>query len=103
MRFSHFFVRRPIFAIVLSILLTLVGAVAALKLPISEFPEIVPPTVTVKASYPGASAQEIAETVAAPIERASLNGPIEAARHRSARTRGTGAAGRAISRRRAPR
>ena len=73
MRFSHFFVRRPIFAIVLSILLTLVGAVAALKLPISEFPEIVPPTVTVKASYPGASAQEIAETVAAPIEQ-ELNG-----------------------------
>ena len=73
MRFSHFFIKRPIFAIVLSVLLTLVGAVAAFKLPISEFPEIVPPTVTVKASYPGASAQELAETVAAPIEQ-ELNG-----------------------------
>lgn len=73
MRFSHFFIRRPIFAIVLSVLLTLVGAVTALKLPVSEFPEIVPPTVTVKASYPGASAQEIADTVAAPIEQ-ELNG-----------------------------
>jgi hydrophobe/amphiphile efflux-1 (HAE1) family protein len=73
MHFSHYFIKRPIFAIVLSILLTLIGAVAAFKLPISEFPEIVPPTVTVKASYPGASAQEIAETVAAPIEQ-ELNG-----------------------------
>lgn len=73
MRFSHFFVQRPIFAIVVSVLLTLIGAVAAFKLPISEFPEIVPPTVTVSARYPGASAQEIAETVAAPIEQ-ELNG-----------------------------
>lgn len=73
MRFSHYFISRPVFAIVLSILLTLIGAVAAFKLPLSEFPEIVPPTVTVKASYPGASAQEIAETVAAPIEQ-ELNG-----------------------------
>src|SRR4051812_20458292 len=73
MRFSQFFIKRPIFAIVLSVLLTLVGAVAAFKLPISEFPEIVPPTVTVKASYPGASALELAETVAAPIEQ-EING-----------------------------
>ncbi|UTY57407.1 efflux RND transporter permease subunit [Massilia sp. erpn] len=73
MRFSHFFIQRPVFAAVLSILLTLIGAVAAFKLPISEFPEIVPPTVTIKATYPGASAQEIADTVAAPIEQ-ELNG-----------------------------
>jgi hydrophobe/amphiphile efflux-1 (HAE1) family protein len=73
MHFSHFFIKRPIFAIVLSVLLMLVGAVAAFKLPISEFPDIVPPTVTVKASYPGASAQEIADTVAAPIEQ-EING-----------------------------
>ena len=73
MRFSQFFIRRPVFAIVLSILITLVGAVSAMRLPISEFPEIVPPTVTVKASYPGASAQEIADTVAAPIEQ-EING-----------------------------
>lgn len=73
MRFSHFFIRRPIFAVVVSVLITLVGAVAAFKLPISEFPEIVPPTVTVKATYPGASAQEVADTVAAPLEQ-ELNG-----------------------------
>ena len=73
MRFSQFFIRRPVFAIVLSILITLVGAVSAMRLPISEFPEIVPPTVTVKANYPGASAQEIADTVAAPIEQ-EING-----------------------------
>ena len=73
MRCSHFFIRRPIFAVVVSILITLVGAVAAFKLPISEFPEIVPPTVTVKATYPGASAQEVADTVAAPLEQ-ELNG-----------------------------
>lgn len=73
MRFSHFFIKRPIFAVVLSVLLTLIGAVAAFKLPISEFPEIVPPTVVVKANYPGASAQEISETVAAPLEQ-ELNG-----------------------------
>ncbi|MBP1205043.1 hydrophobe/amphiphile efflux-1 (HAE1) family protein [Duganella sp. 1411] len=73
MRFSQFFIRRPVFAIVLSILVTLVGAVSALRLPISEYPEIVPPTVTVKATYPGASAQEIADTVAAPIEQ-EING-----------------------------
>ncbi len=73
MRFSQFFIKRPVFAIVLSLLLTILGAVAALRLPVSEFPEIVPPTVTVKATYPGASAQEIADTVAAPLEQ-ELNG-----------------------------
>ncbi|GGY90780.1 efflux RND transporter permease subunit [Pseudoduganella plicata] len=73
MRFSDFFIRRPVFAIVLSVLITLAGLVAAGRLPISEFPAIVPPTVTVKANYPGASAQEIADTVAAPIEQ-ELNG-----------------------------
>ena len=73
MKFSHFFIRRPIFAVVLSLLLTLIGAVAAFKLPISEFPEIAPPTVVVKAIYPGASAQELADAVAAPIEQ-ELNG-----------------------------
>lgn len=73
MRFSRFFIDRPVFAAVLSVLITLIGAVAALKLPISEFPEIVPPTVTIKATYPGASAQELADTVAAPIEQ-EVNG-----------------------------
>ena len=57
MRFSHFFVDRPIFASVISIILTLVGAISFRALPITEFPEIAPPTVVVNATYPGASAE----------------------------------------------
>src|SRR5205823_14933041 len=73
MRFSHFFVDRPIFAGVISIILTLVGVIAFRALPISEFPEIAPPTVVVNATYAGASAEVIAQTVAAPIEQ-EMNG-----------------------------
>ncbi|WP_070106282.1 efflux RND transporter permease subunit [Burkholderia plantarii] len=73
MRFSSFFIDRPVFAAVCSILLVLVGAVAGTRLPVSEFPEIVPPTVTIQASYPGASAEVIADTVATPIEQ-EVNG-----------------------------
>src|SRR3984893_10081054 len=73
MRFSHFFVDRPIFASVVSIILTLVGYISFRALPVSEFPEIAPPTVTVSATYAGASAEVIAETVAAPIEQ-EING-----------------------------
>src|SRR6266699_2208581 len=73
MRFSHFFVDRPIFASVISIILTLVGAISFRALPITEFPEIAPPTVTVTATYAGASAEVIAQTVAAPIEQ-EING-----------------------------
>jgi hydrophobe/amphiphile efflux-1 (HAE1) family protein len=73
MRFSHFFVDRPIFASVVSIILTLVGYISFRALPITEFPEIAPPTVTVSATYAGASAEVIAETVAAPIEQ-EING-----------------------------
>jgi len=73
MRFSHFFIDRPIFAAVLSLLLTIAGAVIALTLPISEYPEIAPPTVSIRATYPGASAEVLAETVAAPIEQ-EVNG-----------------------------
>jgi len=73
MRFSHFFIERPVFATVLSLILTIAGAIALTSLPISEYPEIVPPTVTIKATYPGASAEVIAETVAAPIEQ-EVNG-----------------------------
>src|SRR6202790_4016493 len=68
MRFSHFFVDRPIFASVISIIVTLVGFISFRALPITEFPEIAPPTVNVTATYLGASAEVIAETVAAPIE-----------------------------------
>ncbi|HET9536128.1 MAG TPA: multidrug efflux RND transporter permease subunit [Mesorhizobium sp.] len=73
MRFSHFFIDRPIFASVLSIILILVGAISFRALPISEFPEIAPPTVQVTATYAGAAADVVAETVASPIEQ-EING-----------------------------
>ena len=73
MRFSQFFIQRPIFAAVLSIIITLVGAISLRLLPVSEYPEIVPPTVIVRAIYPGASPDVIATTVATPLEEA-ING-----------------------------
>ncbi len=72
-RFSHFFIDRPIFATVLSVLLTIGGLIAQRALPISEYPEIAPPTVSITASYPGASAEVVAATVATPIEQ-EVNG-----------------------------
>jgi len=71
--FSRFFIHRPIFASVLSILFTLAGGVALFTLPIAQYPDITPPTVEVSASYPGADAQVVADTVAAPIEQ-QVNG-----------------------------
>ena len=73
MNFSHFFIRRPIFAGVLSATVFLMGLIAMWRLPISEYPEVVPPTVVVQAAYPGANPKTIAETVAAPLEQA-ING-----------------------------
>jgi hydrophobe/amphiphile efflux-1 (HAE1) family protein len=73
MRLSHFFIDRPIFATVLSLLLTIAGAIVEMNLPVSEYPEIAPPTVNIRATYPGASAQVLAETVATPIEQ-EVNG-----------------------------
>ncbi|WP_395696888.1 efflux RND transporter permease subunit [Methylocella sp.] len=73
MRFTHFFIERPIFAAVLSIILTIAGAIAQRALPVSEYPEIAPPTVNISTTYPGASAEVIAETVATPIEQ-QVNG-----------------------------
>jgi hydrophobe/amphiphile efflux-1 (HAE1) family protein len=73
MRFSHFFVDRPIFAAVISIFVTLVGFISFRALPVAEYPEIAPPTVVVSATFAGASAEVIAETVAAPIEQ-EING-----------------------------
>ena len=69
MRFSHFFIDRPIFAAVLSAFITIAGAIAIFRLPISEYPEVVPPSVVVRASYPGANPKVVAETVAAPLEQ----------------------------------
>src|SRR6202165_5561969 len=73
MNFSHFFIRRPIFAGVISIVIFLVGAIALFRLPISEYPEVVPPAFGVRAVYPGANPKTISETVAAPLEQA-ING-----------------------------
>jgi multidrug efflux pump subunit AcrB len=73
MRLTHFFIDRPIFAAVLSLLLTIAGAITQRALPISEYPEIAPPTVNIATTYPGASAQVIFETVATPIEQ-EVNG-----------------------------
>src|ERR1700722_18582386 len=73
MRFSHFFIERPIFAAVLSILITIAGLLVQRTLPISEYPEIAPPTVAIRASYPGASSEVLAQTVATPIEQ-EVNG-----------------------------
>src|SRR3977135_3866534 len=70
---SRFFIDRPIFAAVLSIFITLTGGIALLSLPIAPFPRITPPAVAVSITYPGASAQVVADTVAAPIEQ-EVNG-----------------------------
>ena len=73
MKLSQFFITRPIFAGVLSTIIFLAGLLALPNLPISEYPEVVPPTVVVKATYPGANPEVIAETVASPLEQ-SING-----------------------------
>src|SRR5829696_5569381 len=73
MRFSQFFVDRPIFASVLSILLLLLGGIAYVNLPVAQYPDIAPPTIVVRATYPGANAETIAATVATPIEQ-EING-----------------------------
>ncbi|BBL75039.1 efflux RND transporter permease subunit [Methylomagnum ishizawai] len=72
-RFTHFFIDRPIFASVLSILIVLVGGLSLIGMPIAQYPEIAPPSVQIKATYPGANAEVLAETVATPIEQ-EVNG-----------------------------
>ncbi len=73
MRISHFFIDHPIFASVLSLFITIVGGVAYFTLPISQYPEIAPPIVQVTATYPGASAEVLSQTVATPLEQ-QING-----------------------------
>lgn len=73
MDFSRFFIDRPIFAAVLSILIFITGLIAIPLLPVSEYPDVVPPSVQVRAEYPGANPKVIAETVATPLEEA-ING-----------------------------
>src|ERR1700727_3879950 len=70
---SRFFIDRPIFASVVSIVITLIGGIALYYLPIAQYPRITPPGVSVTINYPGASAQVVADTVAAPIEQ-QVNG-----------------------------
>ncbi len=73
MRISHFFIDRPIFAVVVSMIVTILGLITMRLLPIAEYPDIAPPTVAIHATYPGATARVIAETVATPIEQ-EVNG-----------------------------
>lgn len=73
MNISRFFIDRPIFAAVISVFITLIGIFAYPLLPLSQYPEIAPPTITINTAYPGASAETVAETVAAPIEQ-EVNG-----------------------------
>src|SRR5947209_8262620 len=73
MRLAHFFIDRPIFAAVLSIVTVLIGGIALVGLPVAPFPDVAPPTIQVRAVYPGANAKVVAETVATPIEQA-VNG-----------------------------
>src|SRR5271168_5059119 len=71
--FSHFFIERPIFAAVLSIVINLTGVVAVINLPVAQFPPITPPSIIVMCNYPGANAKVVADSVAAPIEQ-QING-----------------------------
>src|SRR5215469_11716204 len=73
MNLSHFFVDRPIFATVLAVFVTLIGAAAYFTLPVAQYPEIAPPTIVVSTSYPGASAEVVSGTVATPLEQ-QING-----------------------------
>src|SRR5919205_4197801 len=73
MRISHFFIDRPIFASVVSIVFVILGAVAFVRLPIAQYPDIAPPTINVTGQYPGGSAEVVAATVVAPIEE-QING-----------------------------
>jgi hydrophobe/amphiphile efflux-1 (HAE1) family protein len=88
MRFPHFFIDRPIFAIVLSTFITIVGLGALAILPVAQYPEIVPPTVQITTVYPGASAETVARTVATPLEQ-EING-VENMLYMSSQSTGDG-------------
>src|SRR6476659_7803595 len=73
MRISHFFIDRPIFAAVVSIIFVILGGVAFARLPVAQYPEIAPPVINVSGQYPGASAEVVASTVVTPLEQ-QING-----------------------------
>ena len=77
--FSEIFIRRPKFAMVISLFIMLAGVICYKTLPVAEYPEVVPPSIVVMTAYPGASAEDIANTVAAPIEE-QVNGVEEIGR-----------------------
>jgi hydrophobe/amphiphile efflux-1 (HAE1) family protein len=88
MRISHFFIDRPIFASVVSIVIVILGAVAFVRLPIAQYPEIAPPVINVSGQYPGANAESVASTVVAPIEE-QING-VENMLYMSSNSNGDG-------------
>jgi multidrug efflux pump len=88
MKLPYFFIDRPVFAIVLSLVAIIAGSIAAFTLPIAQYPEIVPPTVTVRATYPGANAETVAKTVATPLEE-QING-VENMLYMSSQSTNTG-------------
>src|SRR5499425_1298656 len=88
MRLAHFFIDRPRFASVLSTFMTLLGLGALAGLPVAQYPEVVPPTVQITTSFPGASAETVARTVATPLEQA-ING-VENMLYMSSQSTGDG-------------
>ena len=88
MKLPHFFIDRPIFAVVISAFITIVGALSYFTLPVAQYPEVAPPTVQVRAQYPGASAETIAQTVATPLEQ-QING-VEGMLYLSSQATGDG-------------
>jgi multidrug efflux pump len=88
MKIAHFFIDRPVFAIVLAIVAIIAGSIAVFTLPIAQYPQIAPPTVTVSATYPGANAETVARTVATPIEE-QING-VENMLYMSSQSTNTG-------------
>jgi multidrug efflux pump subunit AcrB len=88
MKFTHYFIDHPRFATVLSIFITILGLASLSKLPVAQYPDIVPPTVQVTAAYPGASADTVARTVATPLEE-GING-VENMLYMSSQSTGDG-------------
>jgi HAE1 family hydrophobic/amphiphilic exporter-1 len=95
MRLSHFFIERPIFAIVVSLFITIFGGVAYFTLAVAQYPEIVPPTISVSTSYPGASADVVTQSVATPLEQ-QING-VENMLYMSAQATGDGKLGLTVT------